>query len=150
MTPVAAFETFFRNQLLGIAEVRAFACPTDRIEKIYNMVVPPGTVVPYIVLNVIPLLDLKGQAKLTVMTRLEVDLKLVTDFPVPETLDPAIAAVNEHFETAHAFETSFSGGPDYRISVRHKRAINFIEQAASADQRLLHRGGTYDALIGAL
>lgn len=130
---VTIFETFFRAELLTVSEL--VTCVEDRV---FNSIAPPGSTYPYAIFQVVPLNDNTGQARTSIQTRLFVDHKILSTFPLPDTVGDAVAGVKEHFRSSFSCD---SGG--CRISVRHERPISYIEQGLTADQRILHRGGTF-------
>ncbi len=135
MDPITIFEKFFRSEALTVPEL--VVCAGN---KLHNTVVPAKVAFPYAVFQVIPLVGKSGQARTTVQTRLLVDLKIVTKFPVPETVAPAVAAIDEHFQNSLTFD--YDG---WRISVRNEMPINFPERGKIADETLIHRGVTFKA-----
>lgn len=137
---VTIFERFFKAEILGIAAV--VTCVVDRE---FNSIAPPKAVLPYGLFKVIPLDDNTGQARTSIQSRFLIDQKFISAFPLPATIAPAVAAIKEHFRSAQTF--NFEG---YRISVWHVRPISFIESGATADERLLNRGGTYQATMSAI
>jgi hypothetical protein len=143
MDELAAFEKFWLAQLLTITGVTALIGTGDSA-RMYNSIAPAGTDFPYGIYQVIPLGDNTGQARSSIQTRLLVDSKFLSTLPDPDALHSAVAAQKEYFRVAN--QTSFSviyGADSFRISVRHERPISYIEHGATADQQILHRGGTF-------
>lgn len=137
MDEVSLFEKFFRTELLEVPEL--VECIADRLS---NSVAPAGLPFPRAVYTIVPLNDTTGQARTSIQTRLLADLKIISTFPLPETVGPAVQAVKEHFRSSFTYDYD-----NLRISVRHERPISFIEPGAAADEKLLNRGGTFRVWI---
>lgn len=133
MDEMTAFEKFLRTELLAVPEI--VDCIASRV---FNLLAPSKAVLPYCIFQLVPLQDRTGQARTPIQTRCEVDVKILTGFPVPASVTTAIAAVKEHFRGSNTFDSN-----GYRISVRHERPISYIETGATAEERILHRGGSF-------
>jgi|GEM_PF-6042077 len=136
MDEISIFEEMFRTELLSVVEL--VECVG---EGVFNSLAPPKAPLPYAVFTVVPLEDNTGQARTSIQTRLLVDFKIITPFPVPPTVAPAVAAVKEHFRTSRTFDAADS----YRVSIRHERPLSFVETGSVPGEKLLNRGGTYRA-----
>jgi hypothetical protein len=136
--PVGAFTKLFRAQILLVPEV--VTCIGTA--KLFNAIAEAGTKGTYAVYQVIPLQDSTGQARSSILTRLLCDLKFISKLPVDPNIAAAVYAVKEHFRASNTFDAD-----GYRISIRHERPIEIAEVGASADDRRIHRGGTFHAWI---
>ena len=134
---ITIFERFFRAELLTVSELST--CISGRLS---NTVGTSKAVFPRAIFNVVPLDDKTGQARTHIQTRLLVDFKIFATLPLPATIGPAVMAVKEHFRESRTFD--FEG---HRISVRHERPIAFVEKGATADEKIITRGGTYRAWV---
>lgn len=134
---ITIFEKFFRAQLLTVGGIVAAVGP-----RVFNSSAPPRQPFPFLIFTVIPLDDAKGQARSSIQTRLLCDVKIVSSLPLPASVGAAVGALKERFRTAQTF--SFES---HRISVWHRRPISFSEPGASVDERLINRGGTFQATI---
>ncbi len=130
---ITIFEKFFLLEVLDIPEI--ITCVGNRLS---NSVAGAKVAFPRAVFNVVPLNDKTGQARSGIQTRGLVDFKLLSTLPLPATFGPAVAAVKEHFRESNTYDFD-----QYRISVRHERPISFIETGATADEKILNRGGTF-------
>ncbi len=133
MSEIAAFEKFLVAELKNIGAVAT--CVGG---KIYNSVAPPSAKFPFLIFTVIPLDDRSGQAGFSIQTRLLCDIKIVSDLPLPASVDAAVAAIKTKFGNPETFTSG-----SFRIAVRHGKPISFAGKGATPSEQVMNRGGTY-------
>lgn len=134
---ISSFSKFFRAELLGISDVSSYVGT-----NLFNTYAPARTVFPYGIFKIVPLGDVTGQARTSIMTRLLVDLKFVTGLPVDPKIYDAVKSAKEHFRESLTFDAD-----GFRISIRHDRPIEIPEFGATPDERLMNIGSTYAVWI---
>lgn len=134
---LANLEIWLREQLLDIPTVVGAVGA-----QIFNSVAARKAAFPFLIFTIIPLQDNFGQAAASIQSRFIVDITFKSDLPLPVGIDAAVAAVKAHFK-GHKGAT-FN---DSRIAIRHDRPISRIEPGATADEKILSRGGSYKAWV---